>query len=38
MASEDHDWKEMATVHGATQAHDWVPLTPMCLTRWVTLN
>ena len=28
MASEDHDWKEMATVHGATQAHDWVPAHP----------
>ena len=28
MASEDHDWKEIATVYGATQAHDWVPAHP----------
>ena len=28
MASEDHDWKEIATVHGATRAHDWAPAHP----------
>lgn len=25
MASEDHDWKEIATVHGKRQAHSWTP-------------
>lgn len=25
MASEDHDWKEIATVHGRERAHSWKP-------------
>lgn len=28
MASEDHDWKEIATIHGASQGHAWVPSQP----------
>ena len=25
MASEDHDWKEISSVHGVNQAHSWTP-------------
>lgn len=25
LASEDHDWKEVSTVHGVKQSHQWIP-------------
>lgn len=25
LASEDHDWKEVSTVHGMQQGHQWIP-------------